>query len=137
MQPLTSSLYHYEDVSFFEDLSEGDQNDGRIVHFDVKVCVKIHTSMDRNLTVASKCVLQNRMFDPNSENYMLFSKPRSERFWTLSAFREQIQNNTNRKNVFIFRCMNSIFCEKIRGFLFLIIHFFITFSFASLQNVFN
>lgn len=42
----TSSLYHYEDVSFFEDLSEGDQNDGRIVHFDAQVFVKILTSMD-------------------------------------------------------------------------------------------
>lgn len=91
MQPLTSSLYHYEDVSFFEDLSAGDQNDGRIVHFDVKVCVKIHTSMVRNFTVASKCVLQNRMFDPNSENYMLFSKPRSKRFRTLSEFRERFR----------------------------------------------
>lgn len=91
IQPLSSSLYHYKDVSFFEDLSEEDQNDGRIVHFDVKVCVKKHTGRDRNLTISSICVLQNRMFDPNSDNYILFSKPRSERFGTLSEYQERLR----------------------------------------------
>lgn len=91
MQPLTSSLYYYEDLSFFENLPETDRNVGRLVHFDVKVCVKLHTSIYRNLQITSKCVLQNRMFDPNSENYMFFSKPRSERFVTLLAFLQRIR----------------------------------------------
>lgn len=91
MQPLTSSLYYYEDLSFFENLLETDRNVGRLVHFDVKVCVKLHTSIYRNLQITSKCVLQNRMFDPNSENYMFFTKPRSERFVTLLAFLQRLR----------------------------------------------
>lgn len=91
IQPLTSSLYHCEDLSFFENLPETDRNDGELVHFYVEVCVILHTSIYRNLQIASKCVLQNRMFDPNSDNYMFFSKPRSERFVTLSAFRERLR----------------------------------------------
>lgn len=86
LKPFTSSEFHSEDLSFFENLSQTDQNEGKLVKFDVKVCVKIHPgNYLQKLDIKSICVLQNRMFDPKAINYKFILKPRKGPTWTLSG----------------------------------------------------
>lgn len=92
LQSFTSSAFHFEDVSYFENLPQTDQNEGKLVKFDVKVCVKIHPgNYFKKLDIQSKCVLQNRRFDPNSINYRFISKPRKRPTWTLSGLKERLR----------------------------------------------
>lgn len=92
LQPFISPAYHYEDLSFFDNLPQTDRRDGRLVKFTVKMCVKLHTSDSRqNLKMTSTCILQNRNFDPNSTNYMFLEKPRNRISSTVSSFFERFR----------------------------------------------
>lgn len=77
-------------VLFWEPIT--DQNEGKLVKFDVKVCVKINPgNYLQKLDIKSICVLQNRMFDPKAINYKFILKPHKGPTWTLSGWIERLR----------------------------------------------